>query len=65
MRFFNRRGAFFEYEWLSVVDRGLFRLVVLQLWKSKAAGFHGPVQVQNCRHLNSPEIDGTRNIRAS
>jgi len=31
MRFFNHRGAFFEDEWLSVVDRGLFRLVVSQL----------------------------------
>jgi hypothetical protein len=30
MRFFNHRGAFFEDEWLSVVDRGLFRSEVLQ-----------------------------------
>ena len=38
MRFFNRRGAFFENEWLSVVDRGLFRLVVLQLWNGRQLG---------------------------
>ena len=35
MRFFNHRGAFFEDEWLSVVGRGLFRLVVSQLWNRR------------------------------
>jgi hypothetical protein len=35
MRFFNHRGAFFEDEWLSVVDGGLFRLVVSQLWNRR------------------------------
>ena len=38
MRFFNHRGAFFEDEWLSVVDRGLFRLVVLQFWNRRQLG---------------------------
>src|SRR5271166_3431905 len=59
MRFFNHRGAFFEDEWLSVVDRGLFRLV--QLWNRRSAACDNRMNLVRLQFQTCQERIGATN----